>query len=69
MQSRPGAQVASHALQPFEKIKLQEPDTANEREDQNGQNNRGAFERFELHHAQLNKKPEQLKAALVRYSF
>ena len=65
MQSRPRAQVVGHALQPLKKIKPQEPDAANEREDQNGQNDRGAFERFELHRAQLNKKPEQLKAALV----
>jgi hypothetical protein len=65
MQSRPGAQVVGHALQPVEKIQPQEPDAANEREDKNGQNDRGAFERFELHRAQLNKKPEQLKAALV----
>jgi hypothetical protein len=65
MQSRPRAQVVGHALQPFEEIQPQKPDAANEREDQNGQNDRGAFERFELHRAQLNKKPEQLKAALV----
>ena len=64
MQSRPRAQVVGHALQPLEEIQPQEPDAANEREDKNGQNDRRAFERFELHHAQLNKKPEQLKAAL-----
>ena len=65
MQSRPRAQVVGHALQPFEEIQTQEPDATNERQDQNGQNDRRAFERFELHRVQLNKKPEQLKAALV----
>jgi hypothetical protein len=65
MHSRPRAQVVGHALQPLKKIQPQEPDAANEREDKKGQNDRRAFERFELHRAQLNKKPEQLKAALV----
>ena len=65
MQSRPRAQIVGHALQPLEKIQPQEPDAANEREDENGQNDRRAFEWFELHRAELNKKPEQLKAALV----
>ena len=46
MQSRPCAQVVGHALQPFEEIKPQEPDAANEHENGNGQNDRGAFERF-----------------------
>ena len=59
------AQVVGHALQPLKKIKPQEPDAANEHENGNGQNDRRAFERFEFHRAQLNKKPEQLKAALV----
>ena len=59
------AQVVGHALQPLKKIKPQEPDAANEHENENGQNDRRTFERFELHRAQLNKKPEQLKAALV----
>ena len=65
MQSRPRAQVVCYALHPFKKIKSQEPDATNEHENENGQNDRRAFERFELHRAQLNKKPEQLKAALV----
>jgi hypothetical protein len=65
MQSRPRAQVVGHALQPLKKIKPQEPDAANECEDKDGQNDRRAFERFELHRVQLNEKPEQLKAALV----
>ena len=65
MQRRPHAQVVGHALQPLEEIQPQEPDAADEREDKNGQNDRCAFEWFELHRAQLNKKPEQLKVALV----
>ena len=65
MQGRPLPQVVGHALQPLKKIKPQEPDAANEHENGNGQNDRRAFERFEFHRAQLNKKPEQLKAALV----
>ena len=65
MQRRPHPQVVGHALQPLKKIQPQQPDTANEREDENRQNDRRAFEWFELHRAQLNKKPEQLKAALV----
>jgi hypothetical protein len=65
MQGRPHTQIVGHALQPLKKIQPQEPDPTNEREDQNGQKDRRAFERFELHSAQLNKKPGQLKAALV----
>ena len=65
MQSSLCAQVVGHALQPLKKIQPQEPDAANEHENGNGQNDRRTFERFELHRAQLNKKPEQLKAALV----
>jgi hypothetical protein len=44
---------------------LKQTDTANEREDENGQKDRGALERFEFHHPELNKKPGQLKVALV----
>ena len=64
-QGRPHAQVVSDALQPFKKIEVKQPHAANEGEDENGQNDRRAFERFEFHRLELNKKPEQLKAALV----
>jgi len=65
MQRSPGADVVSHAFQALEKIQTQEPEAADKREDENGQNDRRAFERFEFHRIGLNKKPEQLKAALV----
>ena len=44
---------------------MQESEAADEREDENGQNDRRAFERFDFHRTGLNEKPEQLKAALV----
>jgi hypothetical protein len=48
---------------------LQQPDTADERQDENGQKHRRAFERFEFHRIGLNKKPGQLKVALVENVF
>ena len=47
------------------KNRVQQPHAANEREDGDGQNDRRALERLEFHRAELNEKPEQLKAALV----
>ncbi len=65
MQGRPHAQVVGHALQPVKEIEAEQPDTANEHKDEDGQNDRRALERFEFHRIGLNEKPEQLKAALV----
>jgi hypothetical protein len=59
------AQVIGHPLQPLEKIQSRQPQTADKREDRNGQKERRAFEGFEFHRPGLNKKPEQLKAALA----
>jgi len=68
MQRGSRAQIVSHPLQPLEEIELRQPQTADKREDDNGQNDRRAFERFEFHRVELNKKPEQLKAALAMKS-
>ena len=65
MQRGPRAQVISHPFQPLEKIQPRQPQAADERKDGEGQKNRRAFDGLEFHHAGLNKKPEQLKAALV----
>jgi hypothetical protein len=65
MQRGSGAQIVGHPLQPLEKIQSRQPQAANEREDGNGQKDRRAFERLKFHRIGLNKKPEQLKAALV----
>ena len=65
MQRGSRAQIVGHPLQPLEKIQSRQPQAANEREDGEGQKNRRAFEGLEFHGAGLNKKPEQLKAALV----
>jgi hypothetical protein len=69
VQSHPRAQVVSYPFQPLEKIKLQQAQAANEGKDGDGQNDGSAFEGFELHDIGLNKKPEQLKAALVLLKF
>jgi hypothetical protein len=65
IQGRPHAQVVSCTFQPLKKIEAQQPHSTDERKDENRQNDRRAFERFEFHRIELNKKPEQLKAALV----
>ena len=65
MQRGSRAQVIGHPLQPLEKIQPRQPQAANEREDGESQKDRRAFEGLEFHRAGLNKKPEQLKAALV----
>jgi hypothetical protein len=65
MQRGPRSQVIGHPLQPLEKIQPRQPQAANKREDGEGQKDRRAFEGFEFHRAGLNKKPEQLKAALA----
>jgi hypothetical protein len=65
MERGPRAQIAGHPLQPLEKIQPRQPQAANEREDGEGRKNWRAFEGLEFHGAGLNKKPEQLKAALV----
>jgi hypothetical protein len=41
------------------------PHGADEHEDEGGQKDRRALERFEFHRIGLNEKPEQLKAALA----
>ncbi len=65
MERGSGAQIVCHSLQPLEKIQPRQPQAANEREDGKGWKNRRAFEGLEFHRIGLNKKPEQLKAALV----
>ena len=65
MQGRPRAQVVGDPLQPVKKIEVQQPHAANQHENENGQNDRRTFERFEFHRIGLNEKPEQLKAALA----
>jgi len=59
------AQIVGHPLQPLKKIQPRQPQAANQREDGESQKNRRAFEGLEFHRIGLNKKPEQLKAALV----
>ena len=64
-QSRPCPQIIGDPLQPFEKIKVEQAGTADKRQDENGQDDRRALDGFKFHHTGLNKKPEQLKVALV----
>ena len=45
---------------------MQNTNTADQKENCHGQKGRCALDGFELHAAELNKKPEQLKAALVK---
>ena len=59
------AQIVGHALQPLQKIQPRQPQAANERENGDRQNDRRGLEPLEFHPIGLNKKPEQLKAALV----
>jgi hypothetical protein len=65
MERGPRAQVIGHPLQPLEKIQSRQPQAANQREDGKGRKDRRTFEGLEFHRIELNKKPEQLKAALV----
>jgi hypothetical protein len=66
MQRGSRAQVVGHPLQPFKKIQPCQPQAANERDNTEGQKNRRGLERLEFHRIGLNKKPRQLKAALVQ---
>jgi hypothetical protein len=59
------AQIVGHPLQPLEKIQPQQPESADKHKDNNGQNDRRAFDGLEWHAIGLNKKPAQLKAALA----
>ena len=63
--SRAGAQVVGHAFQTVGEIQAQGTNATNQREDGKRQDERRAFEALELHPVGLNKKPAQLKAALV----
>ena len=65
MQGGPRAQVVGHSLQPLKKIKPQQTNDTNAKENGHGQKGRRALDGFKLHPAGLNEKPEQLKAALV----
>ena len=65
MQRGSRAQVIGHPFQPLKKIQPRQPQAADEREDGESQKNRHTFDGLEFHHAGLNKKPEQLKTALV----
>ena len=59
------AQVIGNAFEPFGKTGIPKAEADDEREDENGQNYRRAFEPLDFHTVELNKKPAQLKAALV----
>jgi hypothetical protein len=65
MASRANTQVVGHALKPLGKIEVQGTGDANQREYEQGNQERRAFEALKLHTVGLNKKPAQLKAALV----
>ena len=62
---RPRAQVIGHPLQPLEYFEPRQPQAADENKDGEGQKARRTPDGLELHCIELNKKPEQLKAALV----
>jgi hypothetical protein len=64
-QSQPRAQVVSEAFQSVKKVQAQQANAADEHEDEDGYDYGRTFERLEFHRTGLNKKPEQLKAALV----
>ena len=64
-QGRPCPHIIGDPLQPFEKIMVEQAGTADKRQDENGQDDRRALDGFKFHHTGLNKKPEQLKVALV----
>ena len=59
------AQVIGDAFEPFGETGIPKAKADGEREDENGQNYRRAFEPLDFHTVGLNKKPAQLKAALV----
>jgi hypothetical protein len=61
----PHAHIVGDALQPVGKIRVPNAQPADERQDGEGENDGRAFKSFELHAVGLNKKPAQLKAALV----
>ena len=55
----------SDVFEPFGETRIPAADAADEREDGEREKKRGAFGSLELHAVGLNKKPAQLKAALV----
>jgi len=59
------AQIVGHAFQPLKEIQAPQPEAADHGDDYNGHNDGRMFGRFKCHPAELNKKTEQLKAALV----
>ncbi len=65
MSGRADAQIVSHAFQPLKEIEMQHADATDKRQNEKGNEQRRAFGALELHAEGLNKKPAQLKAALV----
>jgi hypothetical protein len=61
-------QVISHPFKPLKKIEMEQAKAANQHEDKYRDEQRCGFEALELHTEGLNKKPAQLKAALVEIS-
>ena len=59
------AGVVSHPLQPVEEIGVFQTQSAYQRNHQHGYNHRRWFGAFDMHAGWINKKPAQLKAALV----
>ena len=59
------AEVVGDVFEPFGEAGIPKADTADEREDGESQDDGRAFGSLELHAVGLNKKPAQLKAALV----
>ena len=69
MQGGFSAQVVGHPFETLEEIQMEQPQSADEGDNRDGHEDRRMFGGLECHPAQLNKKPEQLKAALVLKSF
>ena len=59
------AEVVGDVFEPFGETGIPKADTADEGEDSEGEEDGRAFGSLELHAVGLNKKPAQLKAALV----
>ena len=61
----PSALIEGHSLDAFDEIQPQAVEDAHDGDYAARDQSWNAFDRFELHGLQLNKKPEQHKAALV----
>ena len=65
MKSEPYPLVVKYALNPLEEIQAQQAQPADQGGDAESNQGRRELDGFESHSRELNKKPEQLKAALV----